>query len=220
MARIFCGNLPIDVKEKEIDDLFYKFGDIKDIEIKRPSRPPAFAFITFYDRRDADDAVDRRDGYRFDGERLRCEHARDNRRDDRRGPPGRGGGGMVKNSDYRVIIKGLSTRTSWQDLKDYMRKAGNVLYANVDREGGGVVDYANREGLEDACKDLDDSELDGCRIEVVAEKSSSSGGGSDRDRSRSRDNSRSRSRSRDKGKSSSDKRSDSRSRSRSRSPSR
>ena len=67
MSRIYVGNLPIDIKERELDDLFYKFGRIRDIEIKRPSRPPAYAFIEFDDRRDAEDAIRRRDRYDFDG---------------------------------------------------------------------------------------------------------------------------------------------------------
>ena len=55
--RIYVGNLPMDIKESEIDDIFYKFGKITNIEIKRPVRPPAFAFVTFDDDRDAEDAI-------------------------------------------------------------------------------------------------------------------------------------------------------------------
>ena len=191
VCSFLSGNLPLDVREKEIDDIFYKFGDIKDIEIKRPARPPAFAFITFYDRRDAEDAVDRRDGYRFDGAPLRCELARDNhRRDDRRGFRG---GPPRNTSEFRVIVKGLSHRTSWQDLKDFMRKGGGVLYTNVDDNGGGIVDFANREDMEHAIKILDDTELDGNRIELYAENNNSGGydgpaspGGRGRSRSRSK----------------------------------
>jgi len=73
MTRIYVGNLPTDIKESELDDLFYKYGRIKDIDIKNPLRPPAFAFVTFEDSRDAEDAVRGRDGYNFDGNRLRCE---------------------------------------------------------------------------------------------------------------------------------------------------
>ena len=79
--RIFVGNLPMDVKEGEIDDLFYKYGKITNIEIKRPVRPPAFAFVTFDDSRDADDACYAKDGYKFDGERIRCEVAKGSRRE-------------------------------------------------------------------------------------------------------------------------------------------
>jgi RNA recognition motif. (a.k.a. RRM, RBD, or RNP domain) len=51
MARVYVGNLPIDIRERELDDLFYKYGRIKDIDLKMPSRPPAFAFIAFEDYR-------------------------------------------------------------------------------------------------------------------------------------------------------------------------
>jgi len=55
--RIYVGNLPMDIKEHEIDDLFYKYGRITDIEIKRPSRPPAYCFVSFDHPRDAEDAI-------------------------------------------------------------------------------------------------------------------------------------------------------------------
>lgn len=64
--RIYVGNLPHDIRERELDDLFYKFGRIEEITIKGP-----FAFISFEDPRDAEDAVRRRDGYEFAGGRLR-----------------------------------------------------------------------------------------------------------------------------------------------------
>ena len=51
MTRVYVGNLPIDVRERELDDLFYKYGRIRDIDIKRPIAPPAFAFITYDDHR-------------------------------------------------------------------------------------------------------------------------------------------------------------------------
>ena len=47
--------------------------------------PPAFAFIAFDDPRDARDAVYYRDGYDFDGGRIRVEEANDSRRRDDRG---------------------------------------------------------------------------------------------------------------------------------------
>jgi arginine/serine-rich splicing factor 1/9 len=45
------GNLPLDVRERELDDLFYKYGRIRGIDLKTPSRPPAFAFVDFEDPR-------------------------------------------------------------------------------------------------------------------------------------------------------------------------
>ena len=63
MSRIFVGNLPMDIRTREVEDIFYKYGRIRDIAVKFPSRPPAFAFVDFEDPRDADDAVRGRDGY-------------------------------------------------------------------------------------------------------------------------------------------------------------
>ena len=38
----------------------------------------------------------------------------------------------------------LSSRTSWQDLKDYMRQAGDIMYTNChDRRSGEVSRTGN-----------------------------------------------------------------------------
>lgn len=69
--RIFVGNLPQDIRERELEDIFYKYGRISEIDLKLPPRPPGFAFIEFEDPRDAIAAVQGRDGYDFYGSRLR-----------------------------------------------------------------------------------------------------------------------------------------------------
>eukprot|EP01041_Mallomonas_annulata_P008980 gene8980-18583_t len=190
--RVFIGNLPMDIRERDVDDLFYKYGRIRDIDLKTPSRPPAYAFITFDDVRDAEDAIRARDGYDYDGYRLRVEFAKGSRGDTMRSrePPRKSGG---RRSEYRVIITGLPRSASWQDLKDHMRKAGDVIYADVDHNGDGVVEFSNREDMETAVRKLDDTEFknpfDKTYIRVKYDRKGS--------RSRSRD-SRSRSRSRDR----------------------
>eukprot|EP00199_Chlamydomonas_sp_CCMP681_P004767 CAMPEP_0119105586 /NCGR_PEP_ID=MMETSP1180-20130426/3504_1 /TAXON_ID=3052 ORGANISM="Chlamydomonas cf sp, Strain CCMP681" /NCGR_SAMPLE_ID=MMETSP1180 /ASSEMBLY_ACC=CAM_ASM_000741 /LENGTH=120 /DNA_ID=CAMNT_0007090671 /DNA_START=147 /DNA_END=505 /DNA_ORIENTATION=+ len=72
-ARVYVGNLPLDVRERELEDLFYKYGRIRNIDLKTPTRPPAFAFLEFDDPRDAADSVRGRDGYDFYGHRIRVE---------------------------------------------------------------------------------------------------------------------------------------------------
>merc|ERR1712192_303177 len=123
-------------------------------------------------------------------------------------PPGRRTG-------YRTIVENLSSRTSWQDLKDFMRKAGEIAYTNTNqpRVGEGIVEFGSRRDMEYALDKLDGEELDGRRIRLVEE-----GGNKSRSRSRTRSRSRSRDRrrpSRDRSPSSA--KSESRSRSRSRS---
>ena len=72
MSTIYVGNLPRDIKERELDDLFWKIGEIEDVQI-RSTRNDTIGFVSFRDRRDARDAVDRYDGVKFDGYRLRVE---------------------------------------------------------------------------------------------------------------------------------------------------
>ncbi|CAH8376729.1 unnamed protein product [Eruca vesicaria subsp. sativa] len=219
---IYVGNLPGDIRESEIEDLFYKYGRIVDIELKVPPRPPCYCFIEFEHPRDAKDAVDGRDGYNFDGCRLRVELSHGGRGQssgDRRGGYGgggsyRGGGGgggggggsarfgVSRHSEFRVIVRGLPSSASWQDLKDHMRKAGDVCFAEVtrDRDGAyGVVDYTNYDDMKYAIRKLDDTEFKNpwARGYIRVKKYESSQSRSpSRSRSRSRSRGRGRSRSR------------------------
>ncbi len=63
------------------------------------------------DPRDASEAVRRRDGYEFNGSRMRVEIAKGGTgraHENFRPPPSRG---------FRVTVKGLPRGASWQDLK-------------------------------------------------------------------------------------------------------
>ncbi|WJX34393.1 Serine/arginine-rich splicing factor sr34a [Trifolium repens] len=208
---IYVGNLPSDIRESEIEDLFYKYGRIMEIELKVPPRPPCYCFVEFDNARDAEDAIRGRDGYNFDGCRLRVELAHGGRgpsSSDRRGygggdGGGRGGGGagggrfgVSRHSEFRVIVRGLPSSASWQDLKDHMRKAGDVCFAEVSRDSEGtfgLVDYTNYDDMKYAIRKLDDTEFRNpwARSYIRVRKYESS-----RSRSRSRSPSRSRSRSR------------------------
>lgn len=57
MTRIYVGNLPADIRTKDVEDLFFKYGRIRDIDCKTPARPPAFAFVDFERYEDAEDAI-------------------------------------------------------------------------------------------------------------------------------------------------------------------
>ncbi|XP_052161790.1 serine/arginine-rich-splicing factor SR34-like isoform X3 [Oryza glaberrima] len=244
---IYVGNLPGDIREREVEDLFYKYGRIVDIDLKIPPRPPGFAFVEllvyfwillniltvyicclamkFEDPRDAEDAIRGRDGYNFDGNRLRVELAHGGRGNSSSFNNSGGGGrrgGVSRHTEYRVLVTGLPSSASWQDLKDHMRNAGDVCYSEVYREGGGtigIVDYTNYDDMKYAIRKLDDSEFKNAfskayiRVKEYDGKRSRSYSRS-RSRSRGRSYSRSRSPSKSpKGKSS--RRSASRSRSRS-----
>ncbi|XP_006417606.2 serine/arginine-rich splicing factor SR30 [Eutrema salsugineum] len=163
---IYVGNLPGDIRMREVEDLFCKYGTIVDIDLKIPPRPPGYAFVEFEDPRDADDAIYGRDGYDFDGCRLRVEIAHGGRRGsssvDRYSSSYTGSRAPSRRSDYRVLVTGLPPSASWQDLKDHMRKAGDVCFSEVFRDRGGmsgVVDYSNYDDMKYAIRKLDDSEF-------------------------------------------------------------
>ncbi|KAJ0110713.1 hypothetical protein Patl1_01004 [Pistacia atlantica] len=187
---LYVGNLPGDIREREVEDLFYKYGPIAHIDLKIPPRPPGYAFIEFEEARDAEDAIRGRDGYDFDGHRLRVELAHGGRgrsSSDRHSSYSSGRGrGVSRRSEYRVLVTGLPSSASWQDLKDHMRRAGDVCFSQVFRDGSGkifrdmlvlyfplcfsiygdcfagttgIVDYTNYDDMKHAIKKLNDSEF-------------------------------------------------------------
>jgi len=83
-----------------------------------------------------------------------------------------------------------------------MKTAGDITYTTVNRSnnGEGLVEFSDREGMESALRELDDTKLDGRRIRLREEKRSRSRSRSTRRRdgrrseSRRRESKRSRSR--------------------------
>jgi len=51
VTRIYCGNLPPDIRRGDVEDLFDKFGHIGFIDLKSGRSGPPFAFIEFEDSR-------------------------------------------------------------------------------------------------------------------------------------------------------------------------
>ncbi|KAK6061062.1 hypothetical protein COOONC_01274 [Cooperia oncophora] len=219
-TRVYVGNLPPDCREKDLEDIFAKYGKIRFVDMKG-TRGPLFAFVEFEDPRDAEDAVRGRDGYDLDGSRIRVEFTRGA---GPRGPGGRplngsgrgvyggrggygggysgggggggrggyggggGGRGPARRTNYRVVVEGLPATGSWQDLKDHMREAGEVCYADVSRDGVGVVEFTRLDDMKYALKKLDDTKFrshEGETSYIRVREDSSGGGGRGRSRSRS-----------------------------------
>ncbi|KAB1255520.1 Serine/arginine-rich splicing factor 9 [Camelus dromedarius] len=165
-GRIYVGNLPTDVREKDLEDLFYKYGRIREIELKNRHGLVPFAFVRFEDPRDAEDAIYGRNGYDYGQCRLRVEFPR--------------------------TYGGLPPSGSWQDLKDHMREAGDVCYADVQKDGMGMVEYLRKEDMEYALRKLDDTKFrshegETSYIRVYPERSTSYGYSRSRSGSRGRD---------------------------------
>ena len=169
-AKIYVGNLPSDTRTRDLEDIFYKFGKIVDVDLHNNRKPP-FAFIEFEDPMDAADAVRSRDNYNFDGFRIRVEFPRaSNRRSYGEGSRGYGGGGgggygdrgrqfVRRQKGYQCLVSGLPPSGSWQDLKDHFREAGDVSFTDAFRDGTGVVEFVRYEHMKRAVRDLNDSKF-------------------------------------------------------------
>lgn len=86
----------------------------------------------------------------FEGECLRVELKE-----------GRGVGSVLPKDFNRtancVVVNGLPHSTSWQDLKDHMRQAGDVAFVEIERPGVGIVRYNGYSDVRIAVKTLDRS---------------------------------------------------------------
>ncbi|CAO3658395.1 unnamed protein product [Rhizopus stolonifer] len=177
-SRVYLGRLSRDASRRDIERLFKNYGDIREVNLKS-----GFGFVEFADERDAKDVVYDFHGRNFLGERLIVELARGTRRHDER----RTRGNDRSRSHYRLLVENIAPGTNWQDLKDMMRKAGEVTFADIsrDRPSEGIVEFHVRDDMEYALKKLNDRELNGQRVQLREVTRSH--------RSRSRSKSRSRS---------------------------
>ncbi|XP_050765747.1 serine/arginine-rich splicing factor 4 isoform X2 [Gymnogyps californianus] len=196
MPRVYIGRLSYQARERDVERFFKGYGKILEVDLKN-----GYGFVEFDDLRDADDAVYELNGKDLCGERVIVEHARGPRRDSSYGS-GRSGYGYRRSgrdkygpptrTEYRLIVENLSSRCSWQDLKDYMRQAGEVTYADAHkgRKNEGVIEFKSYSDMKRALEKLDGTEVNGRKIRLVEDRP-----GSRRRRSYSRSRSHSRSRS-------------------------
>ena len=48
---------------------------------------------------------------------------------------------------------------SWQDLKDHLREAGDIVYADTYGDGTGIVEFLRYDDMKYAVKKLDDTKF-------------------------------------------------------------
>jgi RNA recognition motif-containing protein len=84
---------------------------------------------------------------------------------------------------WSVYVGNLAYVTVWQDIKDHMRTAGDVLRAEVmtmnygRSKGCGIVEYVSMDGATRSIVELNDSELNGRQIFVREDREGGKGGG-------------------------------------------
>jgi len=98
-AQLFVGRLGKDVRTRDLEDIFNRYGRLTRCDIKVGGGPLAYAFIDYEDKRDAEDAIKYENGREIRGRGIVVEWAkgpnyrfyRDNER----------GGGERGYDDYR-----------------------------------------------------------------------------------------------------------------------
>jgi len=70
-CKVYIGGLKEDANRYDLEDVFSKYGPVRDVWVAR--KPPGFAFVEMEDPRDAEDAVKSLDGSRVCGTRVKVE---------------------------------------------------------------------------------------------------------------------------------------------------
>jgi len=75
-STLFVGNLPYQFRENDVADFFEKSGRLSNITVginKETGHSKGYAFVTFSDRRDAEEAFNKFQGFVLEGRRLRID---------------------------------------------------------------------------------------------------------------------------------------------------
>ena len=108
MTSLKVDNLTYRTTPEDLRHSFEKYGDVGDVYIPRDrfSRESrGFAFVRFYDKRDAEDAMDSMDGAVLDGRELRVQMAKYGRPQGRYDGYRRAGGGGGGRSRRRRFVQ-------------------------------------------------------------------------------------------------------------------
>lgn len=182
--KLAVFNLPEDIRDREVEDLFSKFGRITRC-VARPQGRASMAFVEFQDDRDAAEALDRRHGYEIEGSRLRVEFSKPRRDDSRRRSRDRP---VLRDAWYRLRISDMPDSASWQDLKDFLRdcRGAQVKFTEIEGKGVGVAGFATKEEVTRCIDELDDTKFRSRNGDTKYVRLKADGGGEERSRSRSR----------------------------------
>ena len=78
-TKVYVGNLPFSVGDKQLSDLFSPYGEISEavvIKDKYSGRSKGFGFVTFEDKEAAAKAISEMNGKEVQGRELKVNEAR------------------------------------------------------------------------------------------------------------------------------------------------
>ncbi|MEN2496089.1 MAG: Serine/arginine-rich splicing factor 6 [Marteilia pararefringens] len=136
VPRIYVGNLSRHAIEKDLWQLFDPYRPAS-VHLKQ-----GFAFIDFDSRRDCSDALKDLNNCRICDLRIRLELAKNHEKP----RPMRS---RISRSQYKLIVKNISSRLNWKDLKNFFRRWVEVAHADCNDHipGTGEVYFDNKEDM-------------------------------------------------------------------------
>jgi len=177
--RVYVGNLSWNVTWRELKDYMKTTGcevTRADVMLGHDGRSKGCGIVEFATVDGARRAVLTLNDTELNGRQIFVREDREEGFGGR--SENRGGGGGVESEDAgdaqsrRVYVGNIPWDVAWQDLKDHMRQAGEVLFAEVLKnpdgrsKGCGIVEYSQPSEAKEAINDLNDSELNGRMIFV------------------------------------------------------
>ena len=192
--RVYVGNLSWDVTWSDLKDHMKTVGDVvrADVICEHNGRSKGCGIVEFETEEGAQEAIETLTHTELRGRMIFV-------REDREGSGSEGKGGHAlrrigagsanpnQTSNNSVYVWNLSYDVSWQDLKDHMRKAGNVDQATIltgndgsTSIGCGIVVYQSARDAARALRELQESDLKGRPVRLREDKIASAGTRSDR----------------------------------------
>lgn len=171
--RVYVGNLSWDVAWQDLKDHMRQAGEVSFAEVMNESdgRSKGCGIVEYATAEEAKEAIETLTDSELKGRMIFVREDRESTN-----AVGGGGGGSFqhagapKHGFTSVYVGNLAYETSWQDLKDHMRSAGDVEEANIltmengRSKGCGIVTYHNATDAARAVRDLQDSTLNGRQI--------------------------------------------------------
>jgi RNA recognition motif-containing protein len=174
--RVYVGNLSWDVTWQDLKEHMRTAGEVVFAEIitEHNGRSKGCGIVHYATESEAQQAISTLAHTELKGRTI---FVREDREGNTGGSSGHtGGSGRGQNfsgsNNASVYVWNLSYDTSWQDLKDHMRKAGNVDQATIltDDDGSsigcGIVVYQKAQDAQRAIRELQDSELNGRPVKM------------------------------------------------------
>jgi hypothetical protein len=169
--RLHLANLSSEAKYDDVQRYFEKYGRVLNVDVKE-----GYGFVEFDSPKSARDALEGLDKTDFMGRELKVSYAKtpkwvliyyvicaDLSYRPKFTAKGKG--------QFRVVFENLSESTSWQDLKDFARQAGECTQSHVKSDSNGTksgsVEFLREEDYEKALKILKNASFKGNVVRIV-----------------------------------------------------